>query len=608
MKLNYFLKSFALLTLISLAMSVNVKATDYHVADGATDTQLAAVLDQASTGDVILIDGWVTINAMVHVTKNVTIKAGTTSICGFDGGGNSRLFEIHPEPVEGAKLVFENLDFTGGNGWASDPTDGGAARIYGGTTEFIQCYFYENVSKRGGAFFIVENGTTAIFKGCEAFDNLAQGDGGESRGGYLFTDGETHITHEYCKIYSNRSIGGRGGALCLFGNGTRYFYYTTITNNYGGNWSEDGTTKLDKDGNPVSDGEYEGAVGFITGGATTFESCGIVGNQSWSHSGIIRGWGDANTTVTFINTNLAKNQSMHDRSPLWIGGNATYTFVNSFLVENQGQNAGNGAGFDFDGASVILNIFNSVFAHNVAGGDGAVDIRNASNYATQLVVKNSLIGLIQGNSSVVVPQDNPNIPTKSNIALYKIADEQSQIDYAILEPATGINYGQGLRFSKSFKMPYYLLDPAGTVAKLGDPALLADYDTNHDLFDNTRTTAADGSISAAPTVATITDDEYDDSGWEDKIFTGISSPSVSGTIGAFRVIGYVSNGILGIDFGSIKGQTRGTLISLTGQAVQEVFNCNVVAKGYYNVDVRPGVYLLRLVNNGKTYVQKVVVK
>jgi hypothetical protein len=607
MKLNYFLKAFALLTVFSLAMGINVKATDIHVADGATDTELAAALEQAVTGDVILIDGFVTINAMVHVTKNVTIKAGTTGICGFDGGGNSRLFEIHPEPIDGAKLVFENLDFTGGDGWKSDPTDGGAARIYGGTTEFIQCYFYENVSKRGGAFFIVEDGTTAIFKGCEAFDNVAQGDGGESRGGYIFTDGVTHITHEYCKIYSNRSIGGRGGAFCFFGSGTRYFYYTTITNNYAGNWSEDETTKLDKDGNPVSDGEYEGAVGFITGGATSFESCGIVGNQSWSHSGLIRGWGDANTSVTFINTTLAKNRSMHDRSPLWIGGDAIYTFVNSFLVENQGQNAGNGAGFDFDGAGCKLNIFNSVFSRNVAGGDGAVDIRNATNYANQLVVKNSLIGLIQGNSNLVVPQDNASIPTKSNVALYKIADEQSQLDYALLEPATGINYGLGLRFSKSFKMPYYLLEAGGTVTKLGDPALLADYDTNQDLFGNTRTTAADGSISAAPTVATITDDEYDDSGWEDNL-TAIKAPATSVGKDNFRVIGAVSNGILGIDFGSLKGQTRGTLISLTGQSVQEVFNCNVVGKGYYNLDARKGVYLLRLINNGKVYTQKVIVK
>ncbi len=608
MKLNYILRSFALIVLV--ALFTNAKGAEYHVANGATDTELASVLSQAATGDVIWIDGIVTINAIVDITKNVTIKGVDGAY--FDGGGKTRLFEIHPEPISGAKLVFENVGFTGGNGALSSPTDGGVARIYdGGIIEFSVCWFDDNSAHRGGAFFVTPGDAGApsvTFKECEATNNIAYGNSGESRGGYLFVDGDdVKIDHEYCKISSNQSIGGRGGALCLFGNNTRRFYYCVISDNKGGNWGPDpsGITsddvKLDHDGKITTDGEYEGGVAFITGGATTFESCGIVANKSWSHAGIIRGWGDTNTTVTFINSTLAKNQSLHDRSPLWIGGDATYTFVNSFLIDNLGQNSGNGAGFDFDGANVKLNVFNSVMARNVAGSDGAVDIRNAANYAQQLVVKNSLIGLIQGNSSAVVPIDNTSIPTKSNVHMYKLADEEASLDYAALENS-GINFGQGIRYSKTLGMPYYLLTAESTVTKLGDPALLGNYDLDSDLFERTRSIAADGSITAAPTLADTGDEA------EDPIPNAIFTPK-SEILNIKLINTIVENGIVGVDFGELRGMATGELYSITGQKLETVFTCNVVGKGYYNVQTSStGIYLLKISIEGKSFAQRLIIK
>lgn len=600
-----------LMLVVMIVFFTNARATEFNVPDGATDTDLAAVLAQATTGDVILINGWVSINAVVEITKNVTFKAGVEN-AGFDGQGLTRLFEIHPEPVDGAKLIFHNLGFIGGNGLASTPTDGGVARIYSGVTEFLMCYFDGNEAARGGAFFITEDGTKVTFKGCEATNNVAYGNGSESRGGYLFTDGLTSIDHEYCKISSNQSIGGRGGALCLFGEGTRRFYYTIISDNKGGNWGPDpsGVTadnvKMDRDGNPVSDGEYEGGVAFITGGATTFESCGIVANKSWSHSGIIRGWGGEGTTVTFINTTLAKNQSMNDRSPLWIGGNAVYTLVNSLLVDNLGQNMGNGAGFDFDGGNVHLNVFNSIISRNVAGSDGAVDIRNASDYATQLTVKNSMIGLIQGNSSVVTLVDNAGIPTKSNIAMYKIADEEASLDYAALE-ASGVDFGQGLKYSKDFGMPYYLLMNDSPVTKLGDPALLADYDLSTDLFNQQRPTAVDGSTTAAPTIAS-TNDEFDDTGWDKKITTAVIAQQMQEP-GVKLINNLVDNGIIGIDYGQLRGKASAELYSITGQKMETVFSGYVVGKGYYNVKTSAtGIYIMKVQIEGKSFAERLIIK
>jgi len=584
-----------------MAFGTSVYATDIPVADGATDTDLAAALSQATTGDVILINGWVTINAPVTITKNVTIKAGVEN-AGFDGQESSRLFVLTPEPIEGAKLIFQNLGFINGSG-LTDNTNGGVAQISTGNIEFDICYFDKNKAARGGAFEILGDGISVTFNGCDATNNFAQGNGGESRGGYLFVDGNNQVDHNNCKISGNQSIGGRGGALCLFGNGTRRFYYTVISDNKAGNWGPDpsGITadnvKMDKDGNPTSEGEYEGGLAFITGGATTFESCGIIANKSWSHSGLIRSWGYAN--ITFINSTLAKNQSMNDRSPIWTG-EATYTFVNSLFVDNMGQNSGNGAGFDGDGnANVKLNIFNSVFARNVAGADGAVDIRAIPNYATQLVVKNSMIGLIQGDASGVIPSDNANIPTKSNIAMYKIANEEASLDYAALENS-GVNFGQGLKYSKEFGMPYYLQIAGSSVTKLGDPALLGEYDLNSDLFNQTHVIAADGSIPAAPTLASTQDEQLDPLA----VVSPISEiPSIN------LINSVVENGILGVDFGQLRGSATGELYSVSGQKLETVFSCNVVGKGYYNVKTSAtGLYLLRVTIEGKSFAQRLIIK
>jgi hypothetical protein len=105
------------------------------------------------------------------------------------------------------------------------------------------------------------------------------------------------------------------------------------------------------------------------------------------------------------------------------------------------------------------------------------------------------------------------------------------------------------------------------------------------------------------------DDEYDDSGWENQLtVTGIVAPNALLQKANIRIIGAVANGVLGVDFGAIKGQAKGDLISLTGQVVEKVFNLSVVGKGYYNVTAQPGIYLLRVTNAGNTYTQKVIVK
>ena len=254
---------------------------------------------------------------------------------------------------------------------------------------------------------------------------------------------------------------------------------------------------------------------------------------------------------------------------------------------------------------VKLNLFNSVFVRNRAGGDGYVDIRNSSNYDQQLTVKNSIIGLIQGGT--ITAQDNSDIPTKSMINTYKFlpTDEYSPVAEADPFEVSGIDFDRGLRFGAvgGSRMPYYLLVDGSPITKLGDPALLADYDTMDDIFGRTRTEAADGSISAAPTLAS-TPDGFSDRNWRDNILpTGINSTQVeNGLIGAT-----ISGGILAVNFGELRGLTKGTLFNISGQEVEQVFNCMVVGKGFYSTNAATGMYILKVENAGKTYTQKLIV-
>ncbi len=622
MKFNYFLKSFALIAL--MLMFVNVNAAEFRIPNNSTDADLVEVLEMANDGDVIWIDGWVIIENLVHIEKNVNIRAGVAN-AGFDAEGNTRMFEINPAPVNGQTLLFFELGFTNGNGWgiAGDSNNGGVARIHGGVVEFVMCYFEDNEARRGGAFEITGNAdnpaTIVNFKGCDAFNNIAVHNGeeiNESRGGYLFADGNSQVTHEFCRIRGNQSIGGRGGAFAFTGTSTQKFFYCDISNNLGGKWTTDDEgqplAKVDPNGNVTTTGEYEGGVAFIYGtGSTIFESCCITGNQSWSHSAIIRG--DNDNRVTFINTTLAGNRTLHDRSPIWASG-GTYTFVNSLFVDNKGQNQGNGAGFDADAKPAVhLNIFNSIFARNIAGGDGAVDIREFPNPDQQITVKNSIIGFIQGTGAMPVAQDNANIPTKSIINMYKLLPDEmaAPTEQVTNFETSGVNFSQGMRFSTGFGMGYYLLEAGSTVTKLGDPALLANEETMDDLFTpitNKERSTSDGFITAAPTIAS-TVNNFNDKGWEKRYDdydydpSGIFTPQLAKE----SIKASASNGILAVDFGELRGQAKGTLLSIAGQEVEQVFNTSVVSKGFYAINVTPGMYILKVEMGGKTYAQKLIV-
>jgi hypothetical protein len=582
MKTIYLFKSLAVIMLIFLV--TNVTAKEINVPANGTDTDVAAALEQAETGDVIVISGWITVNAPITVNKNVKFISNG-NLAGFDGQGLSKIIELAPEPIEGASLIFEDLGFVGGY----NADDGGVGRIVNGTTVFNKCFFEENeTAGRGGVFYVAEPETNVKFVDCEGVGNKSG-----NRGGFIFVAGDATTTYEYCKIQANNSFGGRGGAFYLEG-GYHRFFHTILEGNTSGNVAVPGN-------------DEEGGAGITTAGnikSLTLESSAIVSNVAYgNHGAAFFLMGSPNVTV--INTTIANNLTKNGAGSWFIpSSNIDITLVNVTMANNIGTNSGNaGGGIRIMNTGNRINVFNSILIRNTCdNGEGAIDMGLSNNpvIPQNIVFKNSIVGLISGVSDPTFNiLDNANIPTKSLINMYSLGGESAQSNYVELD-VSGVNFQDGLQRTVDFKMPYFTLKDATVyAAKLGDPALLAAYDVSDDQLLANRTIAADGSIFAGSVQAVV----------GDQIYVGIKPLTVSQPSENIRILGTVSNGILGVDFGSLVGRAKGELISINGQVVEKVFDLNVIGKGYYNVKTTtPGIYLLKVTLNGKNYTQRLIVK
>jgi len=591
MKAFYYLKASAAVLLVLFAMNVNA----VQIQVSGTDTDLAAALAQANTGDELVISGMIEMHAPVTITKNVRFTGTDPGATGFEAatGVSTKFFEFTPDAIDGSKLQFSNLGFYNANN-TTVGDDGGVGRILNGTTEFDNCVFDGNQTVgRGGAFYIANPDPTtggvgtavANFNGCTISNNIAG-----TTGGAIFIAGDAITNYDHCIITGNSSPNDRGGAFFIGGNGQHRFFYSVIKSNTSG---VDGA------------GGEKGGAGIVTSGnaAITLESSAIVSNTAYgNHGAAFFVMGDPN--ITLINSLVANNLTKEGAGGWFLATGGTgvdITLVNSLDINNSGTNSGNaGGGFRVMNANNRLSFFNSVVVGNDCGsaatggsGEGAIDIGCSATpgIASTFVFKNSIVGLIGGADVIPTAVDKQGI-NPSEINEYSLGGSVAQPDWASLDNS-GVDFLDGLQASP-FGMPFYTLNSANEyAAKMGDPALLSNYDVTTDLFGVERTKTG-GAIFAGPVQSAVSyaPDVVD------LAPTAINSPKVQKN--SIRVIGTISNGILGVDFGDLSGRAKIELISMTGQAVYE-HNYNVVSKGYYNVTASQGVYILRVTMNGNEY-------
>lgn len=592
MKAFDYLKASTVALLVFFAMNVNAA----QIQVSGTDTDLAAALLQANTGDELVINGFIEMSAPVTINKNVTFVGTDPGETGFEApaGVSTKFFEFTPEVVDGAKLQFLNLGFYGANN-TTVGDDGGVGRILNGTTEFHNCVFDGNQTiGRGGAFYIANPATggpaVANFYGCHIGSNIAG-----TTGGAIFIAGDAISNYDHCIIEGNSSPNDRGGAFFIEGNGQHRFYYSVIKSNTSGIAG-------------ALDAGEKGGAGITTAGnsAITLESSAVVSNVGYgNHGAAFFVMGSPN--ITLINSTVANNLTKNGAGGWFLATDPTgvdITLVNSFNINNTGTNSGNaGGGFRVMNLNNRISFFNSVVVGNICdNSEGAVDIGCSATpgIASTFVFKNSIVGLISGADVIPAAVDKAGI-NPSLINEYSLGGEAAQVDWVALDQS-GIDFVDGLQATSGFGMPFYTLTSADVyAAKMGDPALLANYDVDTDLFGVKRTVTG-GAIFAGPVQSVV---EYAPDVTDP--VAGLTAPKVQKNSNAIRVIGTVSNGILGVDFGNLGGRAKGELISMTGQVVENVFDRNVVGKGYYNVKTTAqGVYILRVTMNGNAYTTRVI--
>jgi hypothetical protein len=622
MKANYFLKTLVAMMLMCWVTTVN--ATDFTADDEAS---FLDALNQAAEGDKIIVSGDIVLTATVTIDKNVKIVSDDLdepASAAFYGEG-TKLFIINPPAEEGGGVLFQNIGFYDATSLGdTDDADGGAVRILSGYTEFAFCDFSGNYSDQdGGAVAIAGDDTKVWF-----FDSSFSGNKSGKRGGAFYIGGNSFTKFEYCAITSNGSLEDRGGGLFI-DQAQVNFYYSLISGNAAG-W-----TSLDIGENAATEtvaaaGNGQGGGGICLNGdnaSVTLDATAVIGNtaiRNGSHGGAIFWMGNGN--LTLINSIVAQNQNRGAGSLFCATTTNTFTMVNSNWVANRAfDNAGNGAGIRIMNLGNNFNFFNSLVIGNwitQPGGATDITISPTAGIADNLVIKNSMIGLIHsGALEDAVFQgrisDNPAIATKSKVNYYNFGGETTQPDWMILdkEDGSGLDFADGIQATRTRKMSFYTYESANSYGvKLGDPALLSEYgDTDVDFLGKARAISG-GAIAAGPLQGLYGDTNKRTNDPETPDFisnildqTGISSPS--GVVKDINLITpLVSNGVVGVNFGELHGQAKGELISLNGQVVDRVFNTVVVGKGYYNVNAAPGVYILKVTIEGQIFAKRLIVK
>ena len=613
------MKTFNFLRLLCVAAFMyavtSVSAKQIYVASGGNDansgsTQLLALktinaaLVSAVSGDEILIVGTVPVTQECIVSANVRFTGLNDAT--IDGKGTTALFTITAPLEDGKSVIFANIIFQNG---LRATAGGGAVKVNSGVAHFSACQFYTNTGTAGdgGAVCVTGTGTVGEFYNCIFADNIST-----LRGGALGVTSNAAVSVQYTQFQGNSTTPGsaenRGGAISLTGCKSARFFESNITSNYTGN-------------NTILDATSGGGGAFFITGTCAFymEACSIIGNVSAGDHGAAFFIVNA-PNMTIVNTTIAGNVHMGGAGTMFCttDPNFTLTLVNVTMTNNIAASPNNGgnAGIRILNAGASVNVFNSILVGNKAldGLDshqnGVCDIVFSTGTDNNTIIKNSIVGYMhRSNVANFKVTDNSAITNKSLVNEYDfngLAGSPLAGDWTTND-LSGM-YGEGMQ-SSSNGVGYYSLTAGAYAASLGDPALLSNYDVNTDQFLKTRATT-NGSIWAGSVQGLIADATAVDPivpADAKLLSTGIKKISVDDL--SISPVPVSTSGVLTVNFGSLTGQVKGELVSVSGQVVKTLFNQPVVAKGFYAMDgVAPGYYILKITQGYNVVTRSLIVK
>jgi hypothetical protein len=206
----------------SLIVSGAERAKTWNVySDGSGDApSIAAAVDSAAAGDLILLYPGIFVEHDIVVDKQVVIKGvmgpGFTQV---DARNLGRCFVFAPEA--GAARI-EDLTLTHGRAAGSGPLGRGGAVLCRSDAAIVGCTITNNLAIQGGGVFI--DGTAATVRNCRVYENRAA----EAGGGMYLLACTGLISNSV--IVQNGSAANGGGIYCAAG--TPALSNCTVSHNF----------------------------------------------------------------------------------------------------------------------------------------------------------------------------------------------------------------------------------------------------------------------------------------------------------------------------------------------------------------------------------------
>ena len=350
---------------------------------------LRAIVSAAASEDTVYLPaalGPYTLSAEIYFGEKMLRLVGTGDGRAVIAGGNGNRLFTTGRNQSGPHLVFENLEFRGGDATSgTDPANGNAAPRGGvlfqrdGYTyvDFVNCVFEGNRAEEGGALYFSKTAyvtmTDCMFRGNDA----SVSGGAIVLGGNRPVIGMTNCVFEANTALANGAIGGAYGDIfardCVFAD-------NAATNNAGAFFVQNSSVMMERTvfrGNRCLGASTTAGSGAVAGGNKDkhfiFRDCLFTNNVSYS-SQSNSGCGGAATGGTNW-TNLYERCTFVDNhKPNGMGGAlGTRTDLELRDCLFKGNTCGNGGGGALWQYNGKLDIRGCIFE-----GNGHFDVNNFS--------------------------------------------------------------------------------------------------------------------------------------------------------------------------------------------------------------------------------------
>lgn len=408
---------------------------------------------------------------------------------------------------------------------------------------------YSVTGSNGGAFFIFAgavNGENLVLDSNAAFDT-------SSPGGAIMVTGTTGLSFKNCSFTNNSAM--RGGALCIQDTGTPNVIITI------------------------------NGCSFISNSTTNGGGAGLF---------VRLGDGATNNIINLINSTVTKNSVTvaqdggavgFFRAPSVVGDKSTFNIINCTITGNTTAGTrGHGAGVRAVPNSTYpgqMRINNSIIEGNIAIGQGSTysDLSYIFNpTASSLLINNSIIGR---TGDGVFP-----------IECYPGFAATPVTNYFNSNPTVLI--AKLGTYNSTYKCyPLQNTSPASPAIDFGDSQYLTALTITTDQLGNTRSFTNSKCYAGAVEIL------------ESNLPTSISKVTTEKNFIAY----YSTESLIVESF--LSGQTQIDLYTITGQKIQSLLDSKVETRKRYVFPIsilNKGIYIVKVVVDGKSSAQKVCVK